>query len=473
VRTRSLNRALRKLLPWRGWEAAAQAGGEELVRDARERLSHEMSRRELTAAVTLGVAFVAVAAAMAALLPYHRSPSLLTMFVLVAAYAASSQVEFEIGAGCAVPTELVLVPMLFLLPAGVVPLCVAAGLLAGAVVDHVRRRMHPARMLLVLPNAWHAVGPALVFAAAGVGHPSWQDWPVYAAAFGAQLGFDYLTSAGADWFAHGVSARESVRFLAWVYLVDVLLAPLGVVAAHHGMLSFLPALPLLALFAVFARERRGRIDQTIELSSAYRGTALLLGDVIEADDAYTGSHSRDVVELAVAVADRLRLEPRRRRDVEFAALLHDVGKIHVPDRIINKPGPLDADEMAIIRTHTIEGQHLLEHVGGVLAEVGTIVRSCHEHFDGSGYPDGLAGDAIPIEARIVCASDAYSAMTTDRPYRRARSAAEAVAELRRCAGTHFDPRVVDAIVAIVEVPAVGRSSGSQGVPRPSRTARAA
>ena len=300
------------------------------MRDARERLSHEMSRREFAAALGLGLGFVVVAVAMAAVVPHHRSPSLLTALVLVAAYAASSQVEFEIGAGCAVPTELVLVPMLFLLPAGIVPLCVAAGLLAGAVADHVRQRMHPARMLLVLPNAWHAVGPALVFAAAGVGSPAWQDWPVYAAALAAQFGLDFLSSAGANWFGHGVPPRESVRFLAWVYLVDVLLAPLGVVAAHHGMLSFLPALPLLALFAVFARERRGRIDQTIELSSAYRGTALLLGDVIEADDAYTGSHSRDVVELAVAVADRLRLDPRARRDVEFAALLHDVGKIHVP-----------------------------------------------------------------------------------------------------------------------------------------------
>ena len=443
------------------------------MRDARERLSHEMSRRELSAALGLGLGFVVVAVAMAAVVPHHRSPSLLTALVLVAAYAASSQVEFEIGAGCAVPTELVLVPMLFLLPAGIVPLCVAAGLLAGAVADHVRQRTHPARMLLVLPNAWHAVGPALVFVAAGVGSPAWHDWPVYVAALAAQFGLDFLSSAGANWFGHGVPPRESVRFLAWVYLVDVLLAPLGVVAAHHGMLSFLPALPLLALFAVFARERRGRIDQTIELSSAYRGTALLLGDVIEADDAYTGSHSRDVVELAVAVADRLRLDPRGRRNVEFAALLHDVGKIHVPDRIISKPGPLDADEMAIIRTHTIEGQRLLEHVGGVLAEVGTIVRSCHEHFDGRGYPDGLTGEAIPIEARIVCACDAYSAMTSDRPYRAARSAAEAVAELQRCAGTHFDPRVVDAIVSIIDVSAVRRSAASHGLPGSSKTARAA
>jgi len=437
------------------------------VRDARERRSHELSHRELTAAVALGITFVAAATAMAALLPYHRSLPALTAVVLVVAYAVSSQVEFEIGAGCAVPTELVLVPMLFLLPAAIVPLCVAAGLLAGALADHVRRRTHPGRTLMVLPNAWHAVGPALVFAAAGTGGPAWRDWPVYAAALAAQLAFDFASSAGADWFVHGVSPRESVRFLAWVYLVDALLAPLGVVAAQRGMESFLPALPLLVLLAVFARERRSRIDQTIELSGAYRGTAILLGDVIEADDAYTGTHSRDVVELALAVADRLRLDPRQRRDVEFAALLHDVGKIRVPDRIINKPGTLDPDEIAIMRTHTIEGQHLLEHVGGVLAEVGTIVRSCHEHFDGRGYPDGLAGEAIPLEARIVCACDAYSAMTTDRSYRAARSPAEAVEELRRCAGTHFDPRVVDAIVAIVDLPQVG------GAARPAAAARAA
>ena len=149
-----------------------------------------------------------------------------------------------------------------------------------------------------------------------------------------------------------------------------------------------------------------RIDHALELGHAYRGTALLLGDVVEADDAYTGSHSRDVVELVLGVAGQLGLSPAERRQAEFAALLHDVGKVRIPSEIINKPGPLTSAERAVIETHTIEGEQMLEKVGGLLGEVGRIVRSCHERVDGAGYPDRLAGEEIPLIARIVCCCDA-------------------------------------------------------------------
>jgi HD-GYP domain-containing protein (c-di-GMP phosphodiesterase class II) len=102
----------------------------------------------------------------------------------------------------------------------------------------------------------------------------------------------------------------------------------------------------------------------------------------------------------------------------------------------------------VVNTHTIEGQRMLETVGGLLAEIGSLVRSCHERWDGGGYPDGLAGEQIPLVARIVCACDAFSAMTTNRSYRAAMSPGDALVELRRCAGTQFDPRVVDALAAI-------------------------
>jgi HD-GYP domain-containing protein (c-di-GMP phosphodiesterase class II) len=187
------------------------------------------------------------------------------------------------------------------------------------------------------------------------------------------------------------------------------------------------ALPLTGLLAYFARERQVRIDHALELSNAYRGTALLLGDVVEADDAYTGLHSRDVVSLVTHVCDRLRVTGPERRDAEFAALLHDVGKIKIPAEIINKPGKLTDEEFALIKTHTIEGEKLLAQVGGILGNVGRIVRSCHEDWDDTGYPDGLAGEAIPRVARIVRCCDAYSAMTTDRSYRKALPVEEATA----------------------------------------------
>jgi HD-GYP domain-containing protein (c-di-GMP phosphodiesterase class II) len=234
-----------------------------------------------------------------------------------------------------------------------------------------------------------------------------------------------------------------------------------------------PALVLLALspmamLLLFARERQQRLDAILELSTA-RGTTLLLGDIIEADDRYTGVHSREVVDLSLSVSDALGLDSTRRRNVEFSALLHDVGKIRVPKEILNKPGQLEPSEWALVRRHTIDGEAMLRQVGGTLARLGPIVRASHERWDGAGYPDGLAGEQIPIEARIISACDAYNAMTTDRPYRPAMEATEALRELKRGAASQFDPQVVDALhrrlqgeldAALDRPSAIGETAGS-------------
>jgi putative nucleotidyltransferase with HDIG domain len=241
--------------------------------------------------------------------------------------------------------------------------------------------------------------------------------------------------------------------MAWIFAVDAALAAVGVLAGIAGEtepLAVALVFPLMGLLAVFARERRQRIEHALALSHAYRGTALLMSDLLEADDAYTGGeHSHGVVALALSVGDALGLEGRDRRNLEFGALLHDIGKIRVADEIINKPGKLTDAEWALIKRHPVDGQEMLERVGGVLADVGLIVRHHHERWDGGGYPDRIAGEAIPLAARIICACDAYSAMTTNRSYRPAMPVADAIAELQRCAGTQFDPAVVDALVAIV------------------------
>jgi len=143
------------------------------------------------------------------------------------------------------------------------------------------------------------------------------------------------------------------------------------------------------------------------------------------------------------------LDGTGRQRVEFGALLHDVGKIAIPKSIINKPGPLDDEEWALIRTHTVEGQRLLDRVGGLMRDVGRVVRASHERWDGGGYPDGLAGEEIPLEARIVACCDSFNAMTTTRSYRRAMSVDAALEECRACAGTQFDPAVVDALLRVV------------------------
>ena len=207
----------------------------------------------------------------------------------------------------------------------------------------------------------------------------------------------------------------------------------------------------MALFATFSYQRREGLESARELSEAYRGTTLLLADVIEHDDFYTGSHSRGVVSLSLQVADEMGVSPQQRRNVEFAALLHDVGKLAVSKEIINKDGPLSSEEWALIKVHTLDGEKMLRKIGGLFDEVGRVVRSSHENWDGSGYPDGLAGVSIPLEARIVSCCDAFNAMTTDRSYRPAMTTGEALNELRRCAGTQFDPGVAWTLIRQIEM----------------------
>jgi putative nucleotidyltransferase with HDIG domain len=281
----------------------------------------------------------------------------------------------------------------------------------------------------------------------------WVDWPWWLLALGAQLAVDLGASSIREYFGTGRKPEVHARELVPVWTIDVLLSPVGMVAAlasEERRFAFVLVFPLALLMWVFAQERRARLDQQIEMSRTYRRTALLLGELIGEDDEYTGAHSQGVVSLSVAVADELGLDEEQRRLVEFGALLHDVGKIAVPKEVVNKSGTLSEDEWAVMRRHTIMGQRMLDRVGGTLKDVGIVVRASHERWDGTGYPDGLAGEEIPIAARIVCAADAFSAMTTDRPYRAARDREYAIAELRAQAGRQFDPRVADATIAVVE-----------------------
>jgi putative nucleotidyltransferase with HDIG domain len=408
--------------------------------------------RELAAEALTAAAFLAVAVVLAVLLPADRSFDLPLAVTLVATYALMGRVHFPIGYGFTIPTQLVLVPMLFLEPLGSVPLLVAAGMVLSALPEYLNGERHPSRALAAVGDSWHAVGPVVVLAATGVTTPELADWPVLLMALAAQVLVDNGVAAWRDWAGLGVSLKLQTQLFGWVTLVDLLLSPVGLLAAMAAVTdpyAVLLVLPLAALLLVFALERGARVRQAIELSRAYRGTTLLLSDVLEVDDEYTGFHSRSVVSLSLAVSDELGLRSHQRRNVEFGALLHDVGKIAVPKEIINKPGPLTEDEWLVIKTHTIEGQKMLDRVGGLLSEVGQIVRSSHEKWDGSGYPDGLAGEAIPVESAIVSCCDAFNAMTTDRSYRAAMALDEALDELRANAGTQFSPVVVDALVRVL------------------------
>ena len=432
---------------------AFDAGADETVGEHRQERVGGLSRSYRWALCLVGGSFLATAIVLNVVIPVEGHPGLAVIALYVAVYALVSRVEFEIFTGASVPTELVLVPLLFVLPLNIVALVVAGGLMLGSLLDWIWKRVPLERSALSLIASWHTLGPVLVLWLTGTQAIVWSDWPVFVAALLAQFAVELPSLAAAERIAHGIRLRELLPHVGRAQLVDATLAPVGLVfafAAQSEPYTIVLVLPLVWLLQVFARERRARIDNALELSHAYRGTAFLLGDVVEADDSYTGEHSRDVVELSVAVADRLGLTGQERRDTEFAALLHDVGKIRIPGEIINKPGKLDAEERALMETHTIEGEEMLNRVGGLLGSIGHIVRSCHERWDGHGYPDGLRGEAIPRVAQIVACCDAYSAMTSDRSYGKALSREAAIGELRANAGTQFEPTVVDALIAVIE-----------------------
>jgi putative nucleotidyltransferase with HDIG domain len=421
------------------------------LEESRERRVSRLSPRERRVELAIGGGFGV--AALALLAGGGPAVSWWPAAIAIVVFAAVSRVNFDIGACYAAPSQIALVPMLFLVPAQAAPLLVAAALMLAKLPDVVAGRLPRSRVLLAFGDSWFALGPALVFVLFEPGAPDGRDWPIYLVALAAQFAVDGVCLYVREALNGNPGWRDQLRASIWVYGVDALLAPAGLAIAFGAVdrpWLVLLELPLAALIMVFAREREARIDNLIELRRAYRGMALVLGNVVEADDEYTGVHCHEVEELAVLVAHEMGLDTAARRNVAFAALLHDVGKISVPKSIINKPGPLDDDEWVIMRRHTIDGQRMLEEVGGFMREVGQIVRASHEAFDGTGYPDGLAGDAIPLEARIIACCDAFNAMTTDRSYRPARPVADAIAELRRCSRAQFDSNVVDAVVAVVE-----------------------
>jgi putative nucleotidyltransferase with HDIG domain len=400
----------------------------------------------LTEAIT-ALVFLAAAIVLASVAHWNRPLHVVPLALAALAYIFAARVRFPVGSAWTAPTQLVFVPMLFILPMALVPLVVVLCSVLALWSEAAERRVTLSRLVTRIGDSAYSLAPVLVLVLAGHERFAWNDADWFALAIVVQLVLDLGTGLARTWFAERIRPAEQLQ-MGWLYVTELCLSCIGLsvaasAAQRPGLI--LLTMPLVALLSLFAHERQERLARTLELSSAYSGTAHVLGDVIDAVDHYTGVHTREVVNLSVEVCRNLELDATHRRDVEFAALLHDVGKIRVPNSIINKPGKLDETEWAVIRRHTIDGEEMLKQVGGTLAGVGRLVRASHERFDGLGYPDGLSGEDIPIESRIVSVCDAFNAMTTDRPYRGRRTESAARAELRRCAGSQFDPRVVDAL----------------------------
>jgi diguanylate cyclase (GGDEF)-like protein len=562
---------------------------EHLVEEARARRPRRPSPGDLGVTALLAFGFLATACALEATLDWNKPFSVAAAFVLIPAYALASRVEFEVGPGSAVPIQLVFVPMLFVLPLPAVPLCVAAGYLLGALPEYLADRVHPARGLVLLSSSWFSVGPILVLSAWGT-RPA-----VLALALASQLAFDGISSMIRERLAFGHSPRALLPSFAWIWSVDVLLAPLGLLAARNGQFGVLFVLPLAVLLHVIARERQTRIDRAVDYGRAanrdplcgignrrkliadvelvtdesvlvvydlngfkdyndsfghpagdallrrlahrlaaavepYGGEAYRLGgdefcvlagapaDAVdrllddtsaalcelsegfdvsasfgaafipsEAWDASSAlaladrrlyahkhltrpsraqphvalleamyqrdpglrEHVRSVVSMSVAVGMQLGLDGAQLEELALAAELHDIGKIAIPDSVLQKPGPLSSEERALMQQHTLIGQRILAAVPA-LQQVGVVVRATHERWDGAGYADGLAGRTIPFAARIIAVCDAFEAMISTRPYSAARTTADALEELRRCAGSQFDPEIVGVFCKLLE-----------------------
>jgi diguanylate cyclase (GGDEF)-like protein len=212
------------------------------------------------------------------------------------------------------------------------------------------------------------------------------------------------------------------------------------------------------LLASIARQTQLALQTAVSYESLERtflATVEALANALEANDEYTSSHARWITDLSLKVGEELGLEAHELKRLELGALFHDIGKIGIPPRILAKAGPLTPDEQTIVQTHPVVGERILAPIEQ-LGEVRLIVRCAHEHYDGTGYPDGLSGDQIPLEARIVLVCDAYHAMTTDRPYRRSLGAVEARRRIVEGSGTQFDPRVVDALLRVLDSPESAR-----------------
>ena len=559
--------------------------------------------RELVVETLAAVLFLGVAVPLALPALLTQPVDLSWALLLVGLYAVvAALVRFPIGAGYLVPTYVILVPMLLLLPPATVPLLAAAAWVLASLARLAARRGRPEHVLFAIPNAWHAVGPAVVLMLAGTHHHSGAlTTGIYILAFLAGCLIDLVISSLREAAAHGVAPQLQLRVAAQVWLIDACIAPLGLLlalGARHDHPAVLMVLPVGVLLLVLQRDRTHRIvqaQQRLELAitdpltrlgnrrklatdllerletvsyaeplvlmvfdldgfKAYNdtfghmagdsllarmgaklaevvapaGTAYRLGGdefcvllpaqpaqvpaavaaaagalredgetfsivasggavllpheatspdyalqladermylrkqerhpsaareqtrdvlvrIMQAKQPGLNDHSSEVSRLAVSVGRRLDMGAEQIDELARAADLHDIGKVGIPDAILDKPGELDSEEWEMVRQHTILGERILS-AAPALRPVARIVRARHQRWDGAGYPDGLAGEEIPLAARIVAVCDAYDAITSDRCYRPARPAPVARAELLREAGRQFDPAVVGAVL---------------------------
>ena len=303
-----------------------------------------MDARERTVVAVFAALYCVAAVLIAVLLPSERDVSLVLVAALLLGHAAVSQVRFEFGMGFVVPEQLVVIPMLLLLPLPYVPILIAAAGALGLVPDFIKGSWAKDRWLKPIADSWSYLAPVLILAAFAPGPPELSSAPVYALAIAAQLGTDFAQAVIRNRLLDGVPTMELARCFVGATRVELVLSPIALVAtlaAYEEPLVLVAVIaPLVWLLDNFSKDRAARYASALELNRAYRGTVMLLSDVLEFEDEYTAQHSRSVVDLVNAVADELGIAPDERQELEFAAMLHDVGKISIPKEILHKPAAL-------------------------------------------------------------------------------------------------------------------------------------
>jgi len=241
-------------------------------------------------------------------------------------------------------------------------------------------------------------------------------------------------------------------------IASLLCVPLLVKEKAIGTLSIYTSSPRkfspgeIRLFTTFANQvgvvvENAKLFKDIE--DSYKGLLETLGVIVETRDFYTADHSRDVKKYAVAIAEEMGLSREEIESISYASLIHDLGKIGIEEKILSKPDKLNAEEFEKVADHSRIGADIISHIK-ILQHLSPLILHLHERYDGRGYPDGLKGEDIPLGSRILMVADAFSAMTSDRPYRRAMAREEAMEEIKRNAGTQFDPKIVNLFLSMLK-----------------------
>jgi diguanylate cyclase (GGDEF)-like protein len=329
------------------------------IEASRERVRSGLAGRERTVTLLLAVAFLAAAIACIVLIPSQRSASAWTIALLVIVYAATSQIEFEVGPGSAIPTGLVLVPMLFALPVGAVPLTAASGLLLGGLFEHVRSKRHHERIAVLLCSSWHTVGPTLVLGLLARGPMSWDRVPFYVLALVAQLTLDVAAVFARHGIGRGVRLGQLLPPFGWVVVVDAALAPAAFVvawAATDQPLAVLCVLPLASLLHVLSVERKKSIDESLAL-----GRAVADASREARSDPLTGIGNRLAWEEAIdAVRSRVA-----RTGEPVSVLLVDLDRLkETNDRLGHDAGDRHIRGLAGALGHVVPESATLARIGG-------------------------------------------------------------------------------------------------------------